>query len=895
MDYKNTLNMPITDFEMKANLKTKEPVYQQNWIKKGIYKKLLEQNKGKPLFLLHDGPPYANGNLHCGHALNKILKDFIIRYKNFSGFYSPYIPGWDTHGLPIEVAMLKTNPEARTDSISKRRERCREYALSQVNNQKEQFLKMGLLSDFNQKYLTLDHDFEIEQIKTFANMVSKNLIFYDLKPVYWSWSSQTSLADAEIEYGDVESDSIYFSVNIEDEKYKGIKLLVWTTTPWTLPANLAIAVHPNFDYVVIEFKKNKFIIAKDLVEKITQKFNIDNYKILDEFKGLKLENIKYQHPYLNKNNPIILAEYVSNLDGTGLVHNAPGFGLDDYLACKKYNIDIFCPIDDYGKFTADVNDFELEGLLYINANPIIIKRLIEKNNLFHQEKIIHSVAHDWRTKKPVIYRATKQWFVNLNPIKDKIIKTLNNDVKSPNQKNTNRMIEMIRKRDEWCISRQRAWGVPLPIIYFNEKPIMDIDLINNIIDILNKKGTNAWFELDVNEFLTSKYINKDGEFRKEKDIMDVWFDSGSSSNMFKLWGLNYPCDLYLEGSDQYRGWFNSSLIIGTINNNISPYKGILQHGFVLDEKGYKMSKSKNNTIDPLKMFDIYGTDVFRIWVANSEYQDDLRIGENILKQQAEVYRKIRNTLFRFTLSNLFDFDFSKHKKEIKNIVNIYVLHRLNIVLNEIDNAYKKYNFIDAMKNIYNFTIELSSWYFEYIKDPLYCYSLEDSFRREIQTTLFIILKNLLIASAPIIPHTAEEVYEHLNMVNKKESIHLENWIDLDPFVKINNELMDEFNEFFKLKDIISLELEKARQKKDIKKNNEAFVKINIEYKNKFNHLKNLKEFLMVADVEFTNLENICEVLNAEYPKCLRCWAHKPQSDMVGEVCYLCNKIIHDNE
>lgn len=890
MDYKNTLNMPFTNFDMKANLNKKEPLYQEKWIEQKIYEKLLNKNKNKPFFFLHDGPPYANGNLHCGHALNKILKDFIVRYKNFSGFYSPFIPGWDTHGLPIEIAMLKNNIEARNDSIIKRRQRCKDYALIQIENQKKQFLKMGLLSDFNKKYLTLDHDFEIEQLKTFTKMIQKGLIFHDLKPVYWSWSSQTSLAEAEIEYANTESDSIYFTVSIDNKKFKNVKLLVWTTTPWTLPSNLAIAVHPDFDYVIIEIKKEKYIISKKLVDKIVDKFNILEYKILDEFKGNELENIEYFHPYLNKKNPIILAEYVSNDDGTGLVHNAPGFGLEDYIACKKYNIDIYCPIDDFGKFNDEINDEELKGLLYINANSIIINRLIKNNNLFHHEKIIHSVAHDWRTKKPVIYRATKQWFVNLNAIKENVINTLKNDVKSPNPKNTNRMIDMIQKRDEWCISRQRSWGVPLPIIYLNDDPIIDLELINNIIDVLDKNGTDSWFELDVKEFLTSKYLNQKAKFRKETDIMDVWFDSGSSSNMFMKWGVGYPCDMYLEGTDQYRGWFNSSLIIGTINNDAAPYKAILQHGFVLDEHGFKMSKSKNNTINPLKIFEQYGTDIFRLWVANSEYNDDLRIGDNILKQQSEIYRKIRNTLFRYSLGNLYDFDYEKDKKEIKHPINKYILHRLNLILNTIDKAYKQYDFINVIKNIYNFTNELSSWYFDYIKDPLYCYAKSNELRREIQTTLFIILKNLLIASAPIIPHTAEEVYNHFNVNNKKESIHLEDWIYLDEFVEISNNVINEFSYFFELKNIINIELELSRQNKQIKKNNEAFIKLNSKYKNKFS-LINLKDFLMVADVDFTDLDKDCEVYNANYPKCFRCWAHKSHNEMKDELCLQCKEVI----
>ncbi|MDE5599599.1 MAG: class I tRNA ligase family protein, partial [Ureaplasma sp.] len=510
MDYKNTLNMPSTDFEMKANLNQKEPIIQQEWLDKKIYQKVLEKNKDKTTFFLHDGPPYANGNIHVGHVLNKTLKDIIVRYKNFAGFKSEFIPGWDTHGLPIEVAMIKKDANAINDSVVLRRQKCRNYALEQVENQKNQLKRLGLLSDLEKKYLTLDHNFEIEQLITFYDMVSKGLIFDALKPVYWSWSSKTSLADAEIEYADVKSDSIYFSVELEDSEILGPKnkLLIWTTTPWTLPSNLAVAINPNLEYCQVLIDDQKYIIAKSLVNKIAEKINKEVI-ILKEFNAKEIENFKYIHPIKkDKKCPVILAEYVSADNGTGLVHNAPGFGLDDYLACKAYGINIYCPIDDDGKFTKEVDDSELENLFYIKANPIIIQRLINDNNLFLHEEIIHSAAHDWRTKKPVIYRATKQWFVNIEKVQNQIIKSLRKDVNSPHQKNTDRMIEMIQKRKEWCISRQRVWGVPLPIIYDeNNNPILDLKLISNIIHILDKKGVDHWFNSDVKEYLIEPYLS----------------------------------------------------------------------------------------------------------------------------------------------------------------------------------------------------------------------------------------------------------------------------------------------------------------------------------------------------------------------------------------------------
>lgn len=895
MDYKNTLNMPNTNFEMKANLNQKEPLFQKEWLDKKIYQKVLEKNKDKPTFFLHDGPPYANGNIHVGHVLNKTLKDIIVRYKNFTGFRSEYISGWDTHGLPIEVAMIKKDENAINDSVLLRRQKCRKYALEQVANQKEQFKRLGLLSDLEKKYLTLDHNFEIEQLITFYDMVNKGLIFCALKPVYWSWSSKTSLADAEIEYADVKSDSIYFSLDLEDTDFLGPKnkLLVWTTTPWTLPSNLAVAINPNLDYCQVLIDNQKYIVAKDLVNKLSEKFKKE-ILILKEFNAKEIENFKYIHPIKkDKKCPVILAEYVSADNGTGLVHNAPGFGLDDYLACKNYGIDIYCPIDDDGKFTNEVEDIELSGLFYLKANPIIIQRLIQDNNLVLSEEIIHSAAHDWRTKKPVIYRATKQWFVNIEKVQNNIINSLKKDVNSPHQKNTNRMIEMIQKRKEWCISRQRVWGVPLPIIYDeNQNPILDLKLISNIIHILDKKGVDHWFDSDVKEYLIEPYLSNPNidKFSKEKDIMDVWFDSGTSYNMFKHWNINYPADLYLEGSDQYRGWFNSSLITGVIRYNHSPYKAILQHGFTLDENGFKMSKSLGNTVDPLKVFDQYGADIFRLWVASSDYTEDQRFGENILKQISEVYRKIRNTLFKYSLSTLNDFNVKTDKQPINSLENKYILTKLSQVISEINHSYEQYDFAQVIKTIYNFTQELSTWYFEYIKDPVYCYKLNNGFRREIQTTIYIILKNLLVALAPIMPHTCEEVYSHFNITNKKESVHLEDWMDTDLEINLNNELLDELNQFFQFRNLVLAELEKARNDKKIKKNNEAIITINNKYKEQFKNI-DIKKWLLVADVKFNDTNDII-VEHSGYNKCLRCWSYKNDIDMHdSELCKSCYEVL----
>ncbi|MDE5617311.1 MAG: isoleucine--tRNA ligase [Ureaplasma sp.] len=899
MDYKSTLKMPKTDFEMKGNLNIKEPKIQSDWLNNKIYQKVLEKNKNKPLFLLHDGPPYANGNIHIGHALNKTLKDIIVRWKNLSGYYSPYIPGWDTHGLPIELAMLKKRTDAKDDTTLFRRKQCYEYALEQIENQKKQFLRIGTLSDFKKIYRTLDHEFEINQLNLFLTMVKKNLIFRDKKPVYWSWSSQSALAEAEIEYKDVIDNSIYLSFNLLNNDVLGddVNLLVWTTTPWTIPANLAIAVNPNFKYVLFNYQNKKYLISENRFDEIINKleFNKNDITKIKTVNGGEIENLKYIHPiYNNKINSIILAEYVSDEDGTGLVHNAPDFGLDDYLACKKYGISPFSPIDKFGKFNQSINDERLINVFYQDSNEIIINWLKETNNLVKLEKINHRVACDWRTKKPVIYLATKQWFVNLKNISNDIINTLNNDVKSPFQKNVNRMIEMIKNRSEWCISRQRIWGVPIPIIFNeNDEPLLDEKIISNIITILDKNGTDVWFDWPVEKFLLDEQIKSNQKFKKEQDIMDVWFDSGTSHQLFEnTWNLSYPADVYLEGSDQYRGWFNSSLITGTIQNGKSPYKTIIQHGFTLDEKGLKMSKSIGNVVDPLKVFDTYGADVFRLWVASCEYSDDQRFGDTILKQIAEIYRRIRNTLFKYSLSIISDFKEENWQKKL-SFEDQYVLTRLNSVLKFIDESYNNYNFSEIVKLINNFTNELSTWYFDIIKDEIYCGSDNSIRRYQIQTTIYTILHKLLIVLAPIIPHTTDEAYQFLPF-KKYESIHLEDWsINLDYYL-LDEVSMNNFSNFFKLKDNIYNAIELARNNNLIKKSN--MVNLSLKSNPTSFDLKTLKFYLNVANVTIDKNQND-EILitPTTFKMCARCWNYYDQSDMHNtELCKRCEYVIRNN-
>lgn len=896
VNYKDTLIMPSTKMDMKANLNTKEPSIQKFWFENNIYEKVLTKNKKSKQFILHDGPPYANGNLHVGHSLNKILKDIIVRYKNMNGFYSEFIPGWDTHGLPIENAIKKIDKsyENNVYSAVEKRERCKEFALEQVEIQKKQFLSLGMLSDFKKKYLTLDSQFEINELNLFNEMIRQKIVYQDFKPVYWSWSSISSLADAEIEYYDVRSPSIYVSFNVTDSNglfNEDVDLIIWTTTPWTIYSNLAIAVNPNFKYCLVKTDKRNFIISKNLVESVMKAIKVEKFKIIKEFDGKQLELIKYKHPLLEKINPVILADYVSDENGTGLVHNAPGFGLDDYYACKKYDINIYCPINDLGCFSKEINDDELEGVFYLDANKIIGERLDKVNALLSLSFITHSAAHDWRTKQPVMYRATKQWFVNTKILHKDIIKTLDKDVKSSNPKTIERIKEMILKRDEWCISRQRVWGLPIPIIFDeNKNPIFDEELISNTIDIIKKEGTNIWFEKDPQYFLTSKYDKKKIYF-KEKDTLDVWFDSGSTYNVLKDNKLNFPADIYLEGSDQFRGWFNSSLICSTISNKISPYKFLLQHGFVLDEKGRKMSKSIGNVIDPLKITQEYGADILRIWVASSDYSVDLRIGDVIIKQASETYRKIRNTLFRYSLSNLNNFNNTKNIITDFSIEDNYILYLLDKNIKKINIAYDNYKFLDIIKIVNNFTIELSQWYFDIIKDHLYCNKENDIRRIQIQNVLYIILNTLLILLTPIIPHTCEEVYQLFDKKDKKESIVLEDWI-YEINYQLSNDQIDNFEKFFKIKNDVYLILEKIRTEGIIKKNNEATVAMPKVILDSINFdLKQLKEWLNVAKVVSTNKLEISaykELTN----KCLRCWNFFEDLEMHDtEICIRCCKNI----
>ena len=881
-DYKSTLNMPQTDFSMKADLNIKEPQFLNFWLDNNIYQQALAKNKNNESFILHDGPPYANGSLHTGHALNKILKDIVIRYKTMCGFYSPYIPGWDTHGLPIENKILSEMKLSHTNiSIIELRKKAAQYALEQIEIQKSQFQKLQLFTDFKKIYKTLDKSYEIEQLKLFYSLYQKGLIYKGLKPVYWSPTSQSALAEAEVEYQEHHSPSIFvkFKVIESDVLSPNDYLIIWTTTPWTLIANSGVAINKDFDYSLIKYNNENHLVATDLIDKLIKEWEWSDFEIIKNIKGKDLINTKYISPINNNISPVVFGHHVTLEAGTGLVHIAPLFGEDDFIIGKKNNLNMIMHINDDGTINDAIDQYK--GIFYEDANKTIGQFLDENNLLVKLKFIKHSYPHDWRTKKPIIFRGTPQWFVSINKIKDNILDNLKN-VKFYSTWGYNRLSNMIENRDDWTISRQRAWGVPIIIFYDeNNEPILNDEIFNHLMNIFAKEGTNSWYEKSVDELLPAKYQNLN--WKKEKDIMDVWFDSGSSFVAVDIENIKPPFDLYLEGSDQYRGWFNSSLINSVAYIGKAPYKAIVSHGFLIDEKGRKMSKSLGNGIDPMVIVNKYGADILRLWVANSEYFNDISISENIIKQSAEMYRKIRNTI-RFLLSNLSDY---QHQKIDLDGVHLLINEKLNNLKIIIKENYDNYQFINVIKNINNFIIDLSSFYLSITKDTLYVEKKDNQQRRMIQFNFYNILEFLLISLAPILPTTCEEAYQFLLKDNKKVSIFLENFYSIEN--KKDNKFEDVWKEFFDLKNEIYKLIEEQIQNNLIKRSNEA--KVFISTNSEFIKSLNLKELLMVGKVEFGNKTSV--ELFQDSIKCQRCWNHFEQNEMIDDICFRCSNVINN--
>ncbi|EGQ4204903.1 isoleucine--tRNA ligase [Staphylococcus pseudintermedius] len=904
MEYKDTLLMPKTKFPMRGGLPTKEPQIQQEWKEKDLYRKMLEKNEGQPSFILHDGPPYANGNLHMGHALNKILKDFINRYKTMQGFYTPYVPGWDTHGLPIEQALTKKGVKRKEMTTAEFRDKCQAFAMEQIDIQKKDFLRLGVNGDFDNPYITLKPEYEAAQIRLFGEMADKGLIYKGKKPVYWSPSSESSLAEAEIEYHDKRSASIYVAFDVKDSK--GIvaddaKFIIWTTTPWTLPSNVAISVHPELTYVQMNVDGTRYIIAEALVDAVAEQLGWDKEAVVREkdFKGSELEYTEAQHPFIDRISLIINGEHVTTDAGTGCVHTAPGHGEDDFIVGQKYGLEVISPLDDKGVFTAEGGPFE--GMFYDKANQAVTELLTEKGALLKLDFITHSYPHDWRTKKPVIFRATPQWFASISKVRQDILDAIE-DTKFKVDWGKTRIYNMIRDRGEWVISRQRVWGVPLPVFYAeNGDIIMTKETVYHVADLFEQHGSNIWFERDAKDLLPEGFTHPgspNGEFTKEQDIMDVWFDSGSSHRVVLETRpeLSFPADMYLEGSDQYRGWFNSSITTSVATRGRSPYKMLLSHGFVMDGEGKKMSKSLGNVIVPDTIVKQKGADIARLWVSSVDYLADVRISDEILNQVADVYRKIRNTL-RFLLGNINDYNPATDRIAEADLLEVdrYILNRLREFTAGTLDHYESFDYLNIYQEVQNFiNVELSNFYLDYGKDILYIEEKNAHKRRSMQTVLFEILVNMTKLLAPIIPHTAEEVWSHIEQVDE-ESVHLTN---MPAKEEVDQALLDKWNTFMALRDDVNRALEAARNEKVIGKSLEAKVKIGnspsfdtLAFLEGFNDLHQLFIVSQVELVEDTKGEayqhGTIEIAKADGEKCARCWNYSESLGSVGELDDLC--------
>ncbi|PJN87076.1 isoleucine--tRNA ligase [Bacillus sp. mrc49] len=908
MEYKDTLLMPKTEFPMRGNLPKREPEIQEKWKEMNIYKKVQEQTAGRPLFILHDGPPYANGDIHMGHAMNKVLKDFIVRFKSMSGFQAPYVPGWDTHGLPIETALTKKGVKRKEMSVAEFRKLCEEYAYVQIDNQREQFKRIGVRGDWDNPYITLKPEYEAQQIKVFGDMAKKGYIYKGKKPVYWSPSSESALAEAEIEYQDKRSASIYVAFEVTDGKgviEEGVKIIIWTTTPWTIPANLGISLHPQLNYVVVAVENEKFLIAEALLESVTETLGWDNPTVVKTVKGNELDRAVAKHPLYDRESLVMLGEHVTTEAGTGCVHTAPGHGEDDFIIGQKYGLDVLCPVDEKGVMTEEAGEFA--GLFYDQANKPITEKLTEAGALLNLTFINHSYPHDWRTKKPTIFRATAQWFASIKDFRSELLEAIEETKWVPAWGET-RLFNMVRDRGDWCISRQRAWGVPIPVLYAeNGEPIITDETITHISNLFREHGSNIWFEREAKELLPEGFTHEgspNGIFTKETDIMDVWFDSGSSHQavLEEREDLQRPADLYLEGSDQYRGWFNSSLSTSVAVTGKAPYKGVLSHGFALDGEGRKMSKSIGNVVLPSKVMNQLGADILRLWVASVDYQSDVRVSDPILKQVSEVYRKIRNT-FRFLLGNLDGFNPETDKVAIDELpeVDRYMLVKLNKLITQSKLSYENYEFATIYNMVNNFcTQDLSSFYLDYAKDILYCEAPNGKERMAIQTVLYESLVSLTKLVSPILSHTADEVWAFIPGVTE-ESVQL-TWMPEEIHVDDAQAIEEKWTAFMNVRDNVLKALEEARNQKIIGKSLNAKVKVyvNEETKNLLDSIKEsfeqlfiVSEFELAGDVssapsEAVKLEDIAiAVTKAEGETCERCWNVSKQVGQVEEHPTLC--------
>lgn len=934
--YKDTVNLPQTKFDMRANAVKREPELQKFWAENQIYEKLSQENPGD-IFILHDGPPYANGSLHMGHALNKILKDIINKYKLLRGYKVRYVPGWDCHGLPIELKVLQSMKQKEREDLTplKLRHKARDFAISTQKEQCESFKRFGVWGDWEHPYLTLTPDYEAAQIGVFGQMALKGYIYRGLKPVHWSPSSQTALAEAELEYPEGHTSrsvyAVFPVVNAPDTAKKILKpylkdlgVAIWTTTPWTLPGNLAVALNPGLNYSVVEAgkpicKHKYFIVATDLVEKLSATFET-SLTVKATLKGKDLEHTTYRHPLFDRESEILIGgDYVTTESGTGLVHTAPGHGQEDYIVGQRYGLPILSPVDEKGNFTTEAGQFAGLNVLK-DANEAIIKELEEKGALLKEEPYQHKYPYDWRTKKPTIFRATEQWFASVEGFRDTALEAIKSVTWIPPQ-GENRITPMVADRSDWCISRQRSWGVPIPVFYDEEtnEPLLTEETVNYVQEIFAEKGSDVWWELSVEELLPKKYRNNGRKYRKGTDTMDVWFDSGSS------WAavakqrpeLKYPVDIYLEGSDQHRGWFQSSLLTSAATNSIAPYKMVLTHGFVLDEQGRKMSKSVGNVVDPHMIINggkdqkkepPYGADVLRLWVSSVDYSSDVPIGQNMLKQLGDIRNKIRNTA-RFLLGNLHDFDPEKDRVAYSELPELdqYMLHRITEVFTEVTDAFETFQFFRFFQVVQNFcVVDLSNFYLDIAKDRLYISDPDALRRRSCQTVLAVAVENLASSIAPVLSHLAEDIWQFIPYKTPYKSVFESGWIDLKQEWK-RPELTAKWSKLRQIRDEVNKVMELARRDKMIGSSLDAKVLLYVsdeELRKQLsafnpsdslsgNRVDELRYLFLSSQVELVDLLKAIEktnykseletlgvgIVKADGEKCDRCWNY---SIHVGE-------------
>lgn len=931
VNYKDTLNLPNTEFKMKADANIREVDIQKFWEENNIYEKNLAQRDKTNKFILHDGPPYLSSDkIHIGTALNKILKDIVVKYKSQSGFYSPYVPGYDGHGLPIENAVVKSIKGGREAiTPTELRQKCREFANQNLKGQEENFRRLGVLGNWEHPYITIDAKFESAQIRVFGEMAKRGYIYKGLKPVYWCASCETALAEAEVEYADHTSHSVFVKFKFEGEEAQkaygaaGINsdlplfAVIWTTTPWTLPANLAISLNPKLEYNFVQNDGEVYIIARELLESVSQSIGWDenSFTIIGSVIGEKLELLKARHPFLDRDSLIILGEHVTTEAGTGLVHTAPGHGLEDYEVGNKYKIGVLSPLTNKGIFTSDAGKFE--GMPYYKANGEIINELKELNALLGHGEIAHSYPHCWRCKHPVIYRATEQWFVNVESYRDKALKAIDNVNWIPSSGHQ-RIYKMVESRSDWCISRQRAWGVPIPVFYCDDcgESIITEETINNVAEIFYKESSDAWTKYTAQELLPSGFKCpkcSSQNLRKENDIMDVWFDSGVTHyavvDARKDELGETPVELYLEGSDQHRGWFQSSLLTSVAVKDRAPYKSVLTHGFVLDAQGRKMSKSLGNVVEPQKIVNKYGADVLRLWTAGVDYTNDVKIGENIILQLVEVFKKVRNTA-RFILGNLYDFNPAENYVEYEklNEIDKYALHKLQTLIENVTAAFEDYEFYKYYQLIQNFaSVDLSSLYFDIVKDRLYTAGKNSLSRRSSQTVLYEILQALVKLLVPVTPHLAEDIWQHIipEQRGNLESVLLTDWPKINLRFK-NAEINEKWEEVTKLREVVTKTIEPIRAEKKIGSSLEASAYVKIDSPNIIKAFKSIENELasifitsqayILEGAEPENILNTYEegiykiyVTAAEGEKCDRCW--KFSEDLADGICSCCQEAI----